>query len=222
MISLTAAEGQKAEKPRIYVQLGRVFGSHASIHMPSEELTSPLSSQGLFISFIFLIIKIVDHSCCSVTQLCPTLCDPMDCSTSSFLVLHHLLELAQTHPTESVMSSNHLVLCHPLLLLPSILPIISVFSNGSVLHMLVKVLELHLQYQSFQWIFRTDFLYDGLVGCPCSPRDSQESSPTSQFKSIISVLSYFYGPTLTFIHDYWKNHSLDYMNLCQQSKVSGF
>ena len=150
LISLTASEGQKAEKPRIYVQLGRVFGSHASIHMPSEELTSPLSSQGPFISFIFLILKLMDHGCFSIIQSSPTFCDPMDCSTSSFLVLHHLLELAQTHPTESVMSSNHLVLCHPLLLLPSILPIISVFSNGSVLHMLVKVLELHLQYQSFQ------------------------------------------------------------------------
>ena len=57
---------------------------------------------------------------------------------------------------------------------------------------------------------RTDFLYNGLVGPPCSPRDSQESSPTPQFKSInSSVLSFLYSPTLTSIHDYWKNHSLD-------------
>ena len=60
------------------------------------------------------------------------------------------------------------------------------------------------------WIFRTDFLQDGLVGSPCSPRDSQESSPTSQFKSInSSVLSFLNSPTLTSIHDYWKNHSFD-------------
>ena len=60
------------------------------------------------------------------------------------------------------------------------------------------------------WIFRTDFLQDGLVGSPCSPRDSQESSPTSQFKSInSSVLSLLHSPTLTSIHDHRKNHSLD-------------
>ena len=57
---------------------------------------------------------------------------------------------------------------------------------------------------------RTDFLYDGLVGSPCSPRDSQESSPTPQFKSInSSVLSFLYGSTLTSVHDYWKNQSFD-------------
>ena len=70
--------------------------------------------------------------------------------------------------------------------------------------------ELQLQYQSFQWIFRTDFLQDGLVGSPCSPRDSQESSPVPWFKSINSlVLSLLYGPTLTSIHDYWKHRSFD-------------
>ena len=54
----------------------------------------------------------------------------------------------------------------------------------------------------------------------CSPRDSQESSPTPQFKSInCSALSFLYGPTLTSIHDYWKNHSFDYKDLCQQSDV---
>ena len=73
-----------------------------------------------------------------------------------------------------------------------------------------KVLKLQLQHQSFQWIFRTDFLYDGLVGSFCSSKDSQESSPTPQFKSInSSALSFLYNPTLTSIHDYWKNHSLD-------------
>ena len=62
-----------------------------------------------------------------------------------------------------------------------------------------------------------------LVGSPCSPRDSQESSPTSQFKSNnSSALSFLYSPTLTSIHDYWKNHSLDQMDLCWQSNVSAF
>ena len=71
-----------------------------------------------------------------------------------------------------------------------------------------KVLELQLQHQSFQWIFRVNFLSDWLVGSPCSPRDSQESSPTPQFESInSSVLRLLYGPNLISIHDYWKSHT---------------
>ena len=77
-------------------------------------------------------------------------------------------------------------------------------------HEVAKVLEFQLQHQSFQWTPRTDVLWDGLIGSPCSPRDSQESSPTPQFKSInSSTLSFLHSPTLTSIHDHWKNHSLD-------------
>ena len=77
-------------------------------------------------------------------------------------------------------------------------------------HQVAKVLEFQLQHQSFHWRPRADLLQNGLVGSPCSPRDSQESSPTPQFKGINSlVLSFLYSPTLTSIHDYWKNHSLD-------------
>ena len=73
-------------------------------------------------------------------------------------------------------------------------------------HQVAKVLEFQLQYQSFQWTPRTALLY-GLVGSPCSPRDSQESSPTPQFKSInSSALSFLHSSTLTSIYDYWKNH----------------
>ena len=70
-----------------------------------------------------------------IAQSCLTLCDPMDCSTPGFPVHHQLLELAQTHvhQVESVMPSNHLILCHPLLLTPSIFLSIRVFSNVSVL-----------------------------------------------------------------------------------------
>ena len=90
-------------------------------------------------------------------------------------------------------------------------------------HQVTKVLEFQLQDQSSQWIFRTDFLQDGLVGSPCSPRDSQESSLTPQFKSInFSALSFLHSPTLTCIHDHWKNHSLDQTDLCWQSNVSAF
>ena len=77
-------------------------------------------------------------------------------------------------------------------------------------HELAKELELQLQHQSFQRTPRTDLLQNGLVGSPCHPRDSQESSPAPQFKSInSSVLGFLHSPTFTSIHDHWKNHSLD-------------
>ena len=67
---------------------------------------------------------------------------------------------------------------------------------------------------SFQWIFRVNFVDNWLVWFSCCPRDSQESSPVPQFKSIIpSVLSLLYVPALTSLHDYWKNHTFDYMDL---------
>ena len=82
-------------------------------------------------------------------------------------------------------------------------------------HQVAKVLELQLQHQSFRWIFRVGFLYDWLVWSLCSPRDSQESCPTTQFKSINSLtLSLLYGPTLIFVHDYWRHHSFEYMDIC--------
>ena len=90
-------------------------------------------------------------------------------------------------------------------------------------HQVAKILEFQLQHQSFQWTHRTDLFQDGLVGSPCSPRDSQESSLAPQFKSISSsVLSFLYSPTLTSIHDCWKNHSFDYTDFCWQSNVSAF
>ena len=90
-------------------------------------------------------------------------------------------------------------------------------------YQVAKVLELQLQHQSLQLIFRTDFLYDWLVWSPCNPRDSQESSPIPQFKGINSLaLSLLSGSTLISIYDYWKNHSFDYSDLCQQSNVSAF
>ena len=112
---------------------------------------------------------------------------------------------------EWVMPSNHLTLCCPLLLLPSIFPSIRVFSNESVLH------NRWLKYWSFSFNIRPSnehprlisFRIDSLIGSPCSPRDSQESSPTPLFRSInSSALSFLHSPTLTSIHDYWKNHSL--------------
>ena len=102
---------------------------------------------------------------------------------------------------ESVMPSSHLILCRPLPLLPPIFPSIRVFSSESVLHIRWS------KYWSFSFSISLSSEHpDGLVGSPCSPRDSQESSPAPQFKSInSSALSFLYGPTLTSIRDYWKN-----------------
>ena len=128
----------------------------------------------------------------------------------SFTISWSLLKLMSI---KSVIPSNHLFLCHSFLLLPSILLSISVFSKeSSFSYQVARVLELH--HQSFQWIFRTDFPYYVLVWSPCSPKDSQESSLTPQFKSInFLTLSFLYGKTLTTMHDYWKNHSFDYTGL---------
>ena len=123
---------------------------------------------------------------CSVAKLCPTLCDPMDCS----------------QPSSSI-------LCYPLFL--SSVPASGFLQLVGSSHQVAKVLELQFQHQSFQWIFRVYFLKDWLVWSPCCPRDSRESSPAPQSKSInSSALSLPYGPPLTFIHDYRKNHSFDY------------
>ena len=108
--------------------------------------------------------------------------------------------------------------CHPTIS-ASVIPFSScsqsfqhhgLFKWVSSSHEVAKTLEFQLQHQSSHWTPRTYLLQDGLVGSPGSQRDSQESSPTPEFKSIYcSVLSFLYSPTLTFIHDYWKNHSLD-------------
>ena len=75
--------------------------------------------------------EVIKVCCWSVTKWCPTLWDPKDCSTPGFPVLHCLLSLLKLISIESVMPSNHLTLCHPLLLLSSIFPSIRVFSNES-------------------------------------------------------------------------------------------
>ena len=122
--------------------------------------------------------------------------------------------------TELMMPSNHLILCCPLLLLPSIFPSIRVFSNESALHIRWP------NYWSFSNSLSNEYSrlisFDWLIWSSCSPRDSPESSPVPQLQSINSlVLSLLYGPT--HIHT-WRleNHSFDYMDLFWQSDVSTF
>ena len=147
----------------------------------------------------------------SVTQSCLTLCNPMNCSTPGLPVHHQLPEFTQTHVHrvgDTIQPSHPLSSPFPPAPNPSQHQSLFQWVNSS--HEVAKVLEFQLQHQSFQRTPRTDLLQNGLVGSPCRPRDSQESSPTPQFKSInSSALSFLHSPTLTSIHDHWKNHSLD-------------
>ena len=129
----------------------------------------------------------------SVSQLCPTLCDPMDCSTPGFPVHHQLQEFTQTHLHQVKNRQTYPTFSSSLISSPAfnLNQHQGLFQWVSSSHQVARVLEFQLQHQSFQWIFRTDLLEDGLVGSPCSPRDSQESSPTPQFKSINSSVLRF-------------------------------
>ena len=123
---------------------------------------------------------------------------------------------------KSLMPSNHLILYHHLLLLPSILPRIRDFSIESALH---------IRWSKY-WSFRISPSneYAALISFKIDwfdllsvPRDSQVSSPTPQFENInFLVLSLPNGPPLTFVHDYWNNYNFDYLNLCQQSDIAAF
>ena len=142
----------------------------------------------------------------------------MDCSMPGFPVLHHLLELLKLMSIESMIPSNHRILCCTLLLLLSIFPSIK-----------VNELALLIRWPKYWGSASALVLLVNIRGCfPLGltgsiffcPRDSQESSP-AQFKSISSlVLSLHYGPTITLVHDYQKNHSFHEMDLCRQSDVS--
>ena len=147
----------------------------------------------------------------SVAQLCPTLCKLMVAARQASLSITNSQSLLKLMSIE--------LWCHPTIS-SSVIPFSSClqsfpasgsfqmsqfFASGGQ----SIAQSIQLQHQSFQWIFRTDFLEDWLVGSPCSPRDSRESSPTPQFKSInSSALSFLYSPTLSSIHDLRKTIAL--------------
>ena len=147
----------------------------------------------------------------AVAQSCLTVCDAMDYSTLGLPVHHQLPEFTQTHihwVGDAIQPSHPLSSPFP--------PAVNLsqhqglFKWVSSSYQVAKVLEFQLQHQSFQWISRTDFLQNGLVGSPCSPRDSQESFPTPQFKSINSLaFSFLYSPVFPSLYAYWKNLTLD-------------
>ena len=170
-----------------------------------------------------LLKDILVDSSWSVAKSCLTLCEAMDCSRPGLPVHHQLLELAQTHVHRAGAAIQPF---HPL---SSPSPPALNFSQHqghfqwvSSSHQVTKVLEFQHQHQSFQWIFRTNSFRIDWIDLLAVQR-TLESSPIPQFKSInSSVLSFLNGPTLTTIHDYWKSHNFDYMDLCWQSNLSAF
>ena len=158
----------------------------------------------------------INYCCCSVASSCMTLCNHMDCSTrdSSFTISQGLLRLMSI---ESMMFCNHLILS-PSCLLPSIFPSIRAFSNellfasgGQSIGSSALVLPMNIQ----GWV---PLGLTGLISLL-----SKGPLRVSEFESINSLaFSLLYGPILTFIHNYWKNHSFDYTDLCWQSSVSAF
>ena len=145
----------------------------------------------------------------SVAQSCPTLCDPMVCSTTGLPVHHQLQSLLKLMSIESVMPSNHLILCCPLLS-PSIFPSIRVFSVESVLHIRQP------KCWSFSFSISPSNEYSGLISFRMDWLDllavqglSRVFSNTTVQKHQFFGAQLLYSPTLTSMHAYWKNHSFD-------------
>ena len=142
--------------------------------------------------------------------MCPTLCNPMNCSTPGLPVHHQIPESTKPMSIESVMPSNHLILCCPLLLLPSIFPSIRVFSNESALHIRWP------KYWSFSFNISPFNEHPGLISFRMDWLDLLAVQGTlktllQHHSSKASVLrhSAFFLVQLTSIHVYWKNPSLD-------------
>ena len=173
---------------------------------------------GLF-SFSFLPPH--TYSCHSVAKLYPTLCDPKGGSTPGFPVFHHLLEFAQSL-VHWVSPSNHLILCHPFLLLSLIFPSIRVFSNESALCIRWP------KYWSFSFSISPFNEYSRLISFRIDWFDllavqgTLKSLLQKELKASVLQRSAFFMVQLTLVHDYWKNHSLDYMTLGWWCDVSAF
>ena len=151
-----------------------------------------------------------DFNVISVSQLCVTLCNPMDYSRPGFPVHHQLLEIAQTHvhPVGDAIQPSHPLLSPSSL--PSVFPSVSVFpmsqftSGGQRIGVSASASVLLVNIKDWFPLGMNVLISLQSKGL------SQESSPTPQFKSITSLaLSFLYSPTLTSIHDYWKHHSFD-------------
>ena len=158
----------------------------------------------------------------SVAQSCLTLWDPTDCSTPGLPVHHQLLEFTQTHvhwchPTISSSVAPYSS-CPQSFPASGSFPMSCLFVSGGQstrTSALVPVLPLHIQsWFPLGWTTLISLQSKGL------PKNLLHHCNSKNINFV--VLSLLYGPTLTSIHDYWKNHGLKYMGLCQQSNVSSF
>ena len=159
----------------------------------------------------------------SVAQLCPTLCNPTNRSTPGLPVHHQLQSPPKPMSIESVMPSNHLILCYPFLLLPSIFPSIRVFSNDLALRITWP------KYWSFNFNISPSNEHQGVISFRMDWLDLLAGQGTCKsllqhYSSKPSILwhSAFLIVQFSCPYDYWKNHSLDWMDLCWQSNVSAF
>ena len=144
----------------------------------------------------------------SVAQLCLTLCDPWTAACQASLSITNSWSLLKLMSIELVMPSNHLILCHHFSSCFQSFPASGSFPmsqffawGGQSIGVLASASVLPMNIQDWYPLGWT---------CSCSTRDSEESFPTPQFKSINSlVLSFLYSPALTSLHDHWKNYSFD-------------
>ena len=142
----------------------------------------------------------------------------MDCNTPGFAVLHCFPKFAQTHVH---WVGDAIQPFHPLLPPPPPALNLSQYQGLFIMSGLFQSGGQSFGASASAWVFQMNiqgwFLYNWLLWSPFSPRNSQESSPTLQFESSNSLmLTFLYGPTLTSIHDHWKNHSFNYTDLVGQ------
>ena len=159
----------------------------------------------------------------SVVQSCPTLCDPMNCSTPGLPVHHQLLEFTQTHVrwvSDAMQSSHPLLSPSPPAL--NLSQHQGLFKWVSCSYQVAKVLEFQLQHQSFQWTPMTDLLRMNWLDLLAVQETLKSLLQHHSSKASILRCSAFFTVQLTSIHDHWKNHSLDQTDLCWQSNVSAF
>ena len=144
----------------------------------------------------------------------------MDCSLPGFPVLQHLMELFKIVVNEPVMPSNYLVLCRPLLLLPSIFPSIRVFSNELALHIDDQSIGASASALALPMNIQDSFPLGltGLMSLQSKGLSRVFSNTTVQKHQCFSAQP----SSLTFIHDYQKNHNFDYSDICRQTNVSAF
>ena len=150
----------------------------------------------------------------SVTQSCLTLWNPMDHSLPDLPVRHQLPESTQTHVHwvgDAIQPSHPLLSPSPAFNLSQHQGLFKWVTSS---HHVAKVLKFQLQHQSFQWIFRISFRMDWLDLLAIQGTLKSLLQHHSSKASILRCSAFFYSPTLTSIHDYWRNHSLDEMDLC--------